>query len=49
LLDFKNIEKILAEVKKSGYGKKEEKVIFIYAEDWGTLGRTNIVRIQEIP
>ena len=28
---------------------KGEKVILIYAEDWGTLGRTNILRIQEIP
>ena len=44
-----DIEKILAEVKKSGYVKKGEKVISLHAEDWGTLGRTNIVRIQEIP
>lgn len=44
-----DIKKILAEVKKSGNIKKGEKVIILYAEDWGRLGRTNIVRIQEIP
>jgi len=45
----KDIEKILVEIKKTGRIKKGEKVILIYAEDWGTLGRTNILRIQEIP
>ena len=44
-----DIEKILTYVKKSGCVKKGEKVIILYAEDWGTLGRTNIVRIQEVP
>ena len=45
----KDTEKILVEIKKTGRIKKGEKVILIYAEDWGTLGRTNILRIQEIP
>ncbi len=44
-----DIEKTLAQAKKGGYIKKGEKVIFIYAEDWGTLGKTNITRIQEVP
>jgi pyruvate kinase len=44
-----DIEKILVEIKKTGRIKKGEKIILIYAEDWGTLGRTNILRIQEIP
>lgn len=45
----KEIEKILFEVKKTGLIKKGEKVIFIHAEDWGKLGRANVLRIQEIP
>ena len=44
-----DIKKILYYVKNSGYVKKGEKVIVIYAEDWGTGGKTSIVRIQEIP
>ena len=44
-----DIKKILYYVKNSGYVKKGEKVIIIYAEDWGTGGKTSIVRIQEIP
>ena len=44
-----DIKKILDYVKKSGYVKKGEKVIVLYAEDWGTIGKTNIVRIQEVP
>lgn len=47
--DIKDIEKILSQIKKEGYVKKGDKVILIYAEDWGKLGKTNIVRIQEIP
>jgi len=43
-----DIEKILADVKKSGNVKKGEKVIVLYAEDWGTPGKTSIVRIQEV-
>ena len=44
-----DIGKILVKIKKTGGIKKGEKVILIYAEDWGTLGRTNVLRIQEIP
>ena len=44
-----DVEKILNYVKRSGYVKKREKVIILYAEDWGTPGKTNIVRIQEVP
>lgn len=44
-----DIGKILVKIKKAGGIKKGEKVILIYAEDWGTLGRTNVLRIQEIP
>jgi len=44
-----DIKKILYYIKNSGYVKKGEKVIVIYAEDWGTGGKTSIVRIQEIP
>jgi len=44
-----DVEKILYCIKKSGYVKKGEKVIIVYAEDWGTLGKTSVIRIQEIP
>jgi pyruvate kinase len=44
-----DISKILVKIKKAGGIKKGEKVILVYAEDWGTLGKTNILRIQEIP
>ena len=44
-----DIEKILTCAKKGGRIKKGEKVIVLYAEDWGTLGRTSIVRVQEVP
>ncbi|MCX6760815.1 MAG: pyruvate kinase [Candidatus Nealsonbacteria bacterium] len=47
--NFSDIEKILTYIKKTGYVKKREKVIIIYAEDWGTPGKTSIVRIQEVP
>lgn len=44
-----DIEKILIYAKKAGQIKKGEKAIVLYAEDWGTLGKTNIIRIQEVP
>jgi len=44
-----DISKILIKIKKAGGIKKGEKVILIYAEDWGILGKTNILRIQEVP
>jgi pyruvate kinase len=43
-----DIKRILSHVKKSGYFKKGEKVIVIYAEDWGTGGKTSVIRIQEL-
>jgi pyruvate kinase len=45
----KDIEKILNRLKKENFVKKGEKVILIHAEDWGHLGRTNILRTQEVP
>jgi pyruvate kinase len=47
--DSEDIEKILTYIKEKGFVKSKEKVIILYAEDWGTPSKTNIVRIQEIP
>ncbi len=47
--DSIDIEKILNHIKEKGLVKSRDKVIILYAEDWGTPGKTNIVRIQEIP
>lgn len=44
-----DIKKILMYAKNNSQLKKGEKVILLYAEDWGTLGKTNIIRIQEVP
>ena len=43
-----DIKLILNQVKESGYIKKGDKVILIYGEDWGTPGKTSIMRIQEV-
>jgi len=43
-----DIKLILNQVKGSGYIKKGDKVILIYGEDWGTPGKTSIMRIQEV-
>ena len=43
-----DIKMILDCVKKSGHIKKREKVIMVYGEDWGTPGKTCIMRIQEV-
>jgi pyruvate kinase len=45
----KEIENLLRLVKEHGKLKKGDGVIFLYAEDWGKLGRANVLRIQEIP
>lgn len=45
----KDIEKILNRLKKENFVKKGDKVILIHAEDWGHLGKTNILRTQEVP
>jgi len=43
-----DIKMILDCVKKSGHIKKGERVIMVYGEDWGTPGKTCIMRIQEV-
>lgn len=45
---LEEIEKILKVVKKAGHVKPGEKVIMVYGEDWGTPGKTSVVRIQEV-
>lgn len=45
----KDIKKLLEIVKKEGFAQSGEKVILIYAEDWKSKGKTNVIRIQEIP
>lgn len=47
--DSDDIEKILSYIKEKNFVKSKEKVIILYAEDWDTPGKTNVVRIQEIP
>ncbi|EKD86705.1 MAG: hypothetical protein ACD_37C00182G0001, partial [uncultured bacterium] len=34
--------------KKAGWAKEGEKIILAYSEDWGTSGKTSIIRIQEV-
>ncbi len=43
-----DIKIILDRIKESSYVKKRDKIIAIYGEDWGTPGKTSIMRIQEI-
>lgn len=43
-----HIQQILSVVKKEGVVKKGDKVIMIYGEDWGTPGKTSVIRIQEV-
>jgi pyruvate kinase len=43
------IKKLLLKVKKEGNLKKGDLVIMLYAEDWKSLGRANVLRIQNIP
>lgn len=43
-----HIRQILAVVRKQGVVKKSDKVIMIYGEDWGTPGKTSVIRIQEV-
>lgn len=42
------IKQIINIVKKEVCFKKGDKVIMIYGEDWGTLGKTSVIRIQEV-
>lgn len=43
-----HIQRILQVIKKNHVVKNGDKVIMIYGEDWGTAGKTSIVRIQEV-
>jgi pyruvate kinase len=43
-----DIQTILNRIKESGYVKKGDKVIAVYGEDWGTPGKSSILRVQEI-
>lgn len=43
-----HIHQILKVVQKEGVVKKGDKVIMIYGEDWGTPGKTSVIRIQEV-
>ena len=47
--NISDIEKILSYIKEKNFVKSKDKIIILYAEDWDTPGKTNIVRIQEIP
>jgi len=44
-----DIKKMLLLVEKEGFAKSGDKIILIYSEDWKHEGKTNIVRVQEIP
>ena len=43
-----DIKSIIKCVKKTNIVKKKDKVIIVYGEDWGTPGKTSIMRIQEV-
>ncbi|MBI4100690.1 pyruvate kinase [Candidatus Microgenomates bacterium] len=42
------IRQMLKVIKEKKYVKSGEKVIMVYGEDWGTPGKTSVVRIQEV-
>ena len=44
----KEIKGILNFLKKNTFLKTGDKVIFVWGEDWGTPGKTSVMRIQEI-
>ena len=44
----KEIKGILDFLKKNTFLKRGDKVIFVWGEDWGTPGKTSVMRIQEI-
>ena len=43
-----DIKAVLNRIKEYGYIKKGERIIVVYGEDWGTPGKTSIMRIQEV-
>lgn len=44
----KEIKGILKFLQENTFLKPKDKVIFVWGEDWGTPGRTSVMRIQEI-
>lgn len=46
--ESEHIRQMILAVKKKGLVKADEKVIMVYGEDWGSAGKTSIVRIQEV-
>ncbi len=46
--DVADIKLLLDRVKETNYIEKGDKVIVVYGEDWGTPGKTSIMRIQEV-
>lgn len=47
--DLLEVKKILEFAKKTFSLATGERIIFIFAEDWGKFGRANVLRIQNIP
>jgi pyruvate kinase len=45
----KGNKKLFQRAKREGKFKRGDLVIMLYAEDWGELGRANVLRIQNIP
>lgn len=43
-----SVKKVMAFLKEKNILKKGEKAILIHGESWGTIGRTNTVRVQEV-
>lgn len=46
--DHLHIQEFVKIIKKQGWVKTGEKIILVYSEDWGTPGKTSIIRIQEV-
>ena len=46
--DHLHIQEFVKIIKKAGWAKEGEKIILAYSEDWGTSGKTSIIRIQEV-
>lgn len=46
--DHSQIQEVVKILKRKKIVKTGEKIILIYSEDWGTPGKTSIIRIQEV-
>lgn len=46
--DISDVKVLLDRVKETSYVKKGDRIIAIYGEDWGSPGKTSIMRIQEV-